>query len=76
MKIDDEGFHICKLEYIEPEQVNNAIACLQKLRLLSKQVRSSSQEKRSHSATFSPPSAQKARTLTAVPTDVSLPDES
>ena len=74
-KIDDEGVHICKLEYIEPEQVNNAIACLQKQRILSKQVRSSSQEKRSHSVTFSPPSVKKARTLTAVPTDVSLPDE-
>ena len=76
-KKDDEGFHISKLEYIEPEHVNNAIACLRKLRSLSKQVRSTSLEKRSHSVTsaFSPPSAKKARTLTAVPTDASLPDE-
>ena len=33
-----ERFHIHKLEYIEPDQVDNAILCLQKLRMLSKKV--------------------------------------
>ena len=37
-KKNAEGFHIHKLEYIEPDQVENAIACLRKLRTLSKGV--------------------------------------
>ena len=30
-KKDDEGFHIHKLEYVEPDQVTNAIHCMRKL---------------------------------------------
>ena len=37
-KKDKEGFHIHKLELIEPDQVDNAIQCLPKLRTLSKRV--------------------------------------
>ena len=43
---ETEGFHIHKLECIEPDQVNQAVACLQKLRTLCRRVRSVSSEKR------------------------------
>ena len=77
---DKEGLHIHKLEYIEPEQVQQAVVCMQKLRALSKRVRSVSSEKRSHSLAFdsespSPCDTKKARTLHSAPTEASLPAE-
>ena len=75
-KIDDEGLHLHKLEYIEPNQVENAIACMQKLRKLCKQIKTTSQEKRSRSMVFTSPAVKKARKLSAAPTDASLPEES
>ena len=79
-RADDEGLHIHKLEYIEPDQVNDAVVCMQKLRELSKRVRSQSGEKRSHvldlgSAGHSPCDIKKARTLQQTPTDASLPSQ-
>ena len=78
--VEKEGLHIHKLEYIEPDQVNNAVVCMQKLRELSKRVRSQSGEKRSHvldldSDGRSPCDTKKARTLQQTPTDASLPKE-
>ena len=76
---EKEGLHIHKLEYIEPEQVNQAVVCMQKLRTLSKRVRSVSTDKRTHSRALdsealSPTKIKKARCLQAAPTDASLPD--
>ena len=76
---EKEGLHIHKLEYIEPEQVNEAVLCMQKLRRLSKGVHTVSTEKRSHSVALGqegmpPCSTKKARTLQAVPTEASLPE--
>ena len=76
-----EGLHIHKLEYLEMDQVKDAARCMQKLRTLSKSVRSVSTEKRSHRIALdclspdglSPSKTKKARTLQAVPTDSSLP---
>ena len=76
----DSSLVIHKLELIEPDQVANAVVCLQKLRRLSNSVHQSSSEKRSHSfdlenaATTSPSDTKEARTLQAAPTDASLPD--
>ena len=76
---ETEGFHIHKLEYIEPEQVNQAVLCMRKLRTLSKRVRSLSTDKRTHSHALgsddlSPAKLKKARCLQASPTDAGLPD--
>jgi len=76
-RMDDEGCHVHKLEGIEPEHVQHAITCMQRLRKLCKQLRSSSTDKRSHSVYLdsgASPSTKKARTLQALPTDVSLAD--
>ena len=73
-KVDDEGFHIHKLEYIEPDQVNDAIICMKRLRTLNRQIRPVSTEKRSHNLTLHASDTKKARTLSRAPTDVSLPD--
>ena len=77
---EEEGLHIHKLEYIEPEHVEQAVVCMQKLRALSKRVRSASSEKRSRSLDLtseghSPCDTKKARTLQNVPTEASLPEE-
>ena len=79
-KKDKEGFHIHKLVSIEPDQVNQAVACRQKLRRLSKQVRSESTDKRSRALDLdsdgrSACDTKKARTLQAPTTGDSLPDE-
>ena len=79
---DHEGLHIHKLEYIEMDQIENAVKCMQKLRKLSKGVHSVSTEKRSHSIAFeclsergvSPREIKKARNLQSVPTDASWPE--
>ena len=75
-----EGFHVHKLEAIEPDQVKEAVLCMQKLRRLSKRMRSDSSEKRSHSVALdstghSPSDTKKARTLQAVPTADSLSEQ-
>ena len=78
-KKDAEGFHIHKLEYIEPEQVDNAILCLQKLRTLSKKVQPNSliQDGRAHEVFLearkrASGDAKRARTLQVAPTDQEL----
>ena len=78
-KADQEGLHVHKLEYIELEQVNDAIKCLQKLRKLSKRIHPESSDKRSHAVFLcgsgkTPGDTKKARTLQAVPTEASLND--
>ena len=71
---DTEGLHVHKLEYIEPDQVNDAVQCIRKLRTLSRSVHSVSTEKRSHSmllgspGTPSPRDAKRAKTLQRAPT--------
>ena len=75
-KADEEGLHIHKLEYIEQDQVNHAIRCMQRLRRLNKQIHPAGTEKRSHNLTLTATSIKKARTLQSVPTNTSLPDES
>ena len=74
---DDEGLCVHKLEYIEPEQVNAAVLCLQKLRMLCMKIRPHSLEKRTHSLQLESPSGspmtvKKARSLRALPTGPSL----
>ena len=74
-----EGLQIHKLEYIKPDQVKEAVQCMQQMRKLSKGVRPVSTEKRSHSVALehqgmSPCTTKKARTLQAVPTEASLPE--
>ena len=76
---EKEGLHSHKLEIIEPEQVKEAVLCMQKLCRLSKGVHTVSTEKRSHSVALvnegmSPCNTQKARTQQAVPTEASLPE--
>ena len=74
-----DGFHIHKLELIEPDQVDNAIQCLRKLRTLSKRVQPVpvNKEKRAQAvfleaAKQAPTPAKKARTLQVAPTDQEL----
>ena len=85
-KKDAEGFHIHKLEYIEPDQVENAIECLRKLRMLSKRLQpvpvagrysDMPLAKRPHAvfleaAKRAPQEAKRARTLQVAPTDQEL----
>ena len=76
-KKDDEGLHIHKIEYVEPDHVTDAIHCIRKLRTLCKQVRPETQEKRSHAVSMADSWAateaiKKARILQQVPTDASL----
>ena len=79
--VDDNGvFIIHKLEALEKDQIKPAVACLQKLRTLSKRVVCESTEKRSRSHTLdidglSPCDTKKARVLHASPTEGSLPDQ-
>ena len=78
-KKDAEGFHIHKLEYIEPDQVDNAIICLRKLRTLSKKVQPVPliKDKRAHAvfleaAKRASGDTKRARTLQVAPTDEEL----
>ena len=78
-KKDKEGFHIHKLQLIEPDQVDNAIQCLPKLRTLSKRVQPVpvNKEKRAQAvfleaAKQAPQEPKKARTLQVAPTDQEL----
>ena len=80
-KVDEEGFHVHKLEYIEAEHVDQAVECMRRLRKLSKSICSNSSEKRSHAVALgapdgpSPTKIKKARNLHKVPTDGSLEEE-
>ena len=78
-KKDAEGLHIHKMEYIESDQIENAIECLRKLRMLSKRVQPVPvvKEKRPHdvfleAAKRAPQEAKRARTLQVAPTDQEL----
>ena len=73
-KVDEEGFHIHKLEYIEPDQVINAVKRMQRLRKMNKHIRPVCAEKRSHNLPLNASGTKKARRLRAAPTDSSLPD--
>eukprot|EP00812_Abedinium_dasypus_P013698 NODE_719_length_1393_cov_4.494768.p1 GENE.NODE_719_length_1393_cov_4.494768~~NODE_719_length_1393_cov_4.494768.p1 ORF type:complete len:317 (-),score=51.43 NODE_719_length_1393_cov_4.494768:62-1012(-) len=78
-KMDCEGLHIHKLEYIEPDQVENAVLCMQKLRMLCKQIHPTALSKRSHAVAMGDSWAatthrQKARMLQSCPTEASLKD--
>ena len=79
---EHEGLHIQALEYIEPDQLENAARCMQKLRMLCKCVQSVSTEKRSREIDLACLSAEgmspnrgtkTRRTLQAVPSDLGLP---
>lgn len=76
---DDEGLHFHKLEYIEPDQVGNAILCMQKLHKICKRIKPTGSDKRSHSVSVCSTEAsgvsKKARTLSVMPTDASLPGD-
>jgi len=74
-RVDEEGFHIHKLENIEPDQVEDAIKCMQRLRRMSKQIRPTGTGKRSHNLTLTASGLKKARTLQTIPTGGSLPDD-
>ena len=74
-KVDDEGCHVHKSENIEPDQVDNAIKCMQRLRRMSKQIRPTGKEKRSHNLSLTTSGLKKARTLQSIPTGGSIPDE-
>ena len=77
----NEGFQIHKIENIEPGQIENAIKCMQRLRTLTKCLRSDFTDKRTRSIELvssddlSPEKVKKARVLQAVPTDESLAGE-
>ncbi len=76
IKREEDTFHVHKLEYIEPDQLEDATRCARKLRALCARIQPVSSEKRSRSVAacsdISKAVQKKARTLTAVPTDVSL----
>ena len=73
-KVDAEGFHVHKTENIEPDQVPNALKCMQRLRRMSKQIHPTCEGKRSRNMSLTTDNVKKARTLQKSPTDVSLPD--
>ncbi len=79
VKRDDEGFHIRKLEYIEPDFVAKEVQRMQKLRKLCKNIKPTGADKRSHSTSVCTAEisgvSKKAKTLHAMPTDASLPDD-
>ena len=74
-KVDAEGFHVHKVENIEPEQVVNAIKSMQRLRRMSKQIRPKSTAKRSHDLSLTTSGLKKAKTLQEQPTGGSLPND-
>ena len=69
-------FRVHELECLEPDQVDTAVRCFQKLRKLCSAVRPSSTEKRSHDVPACAEAFQqegkKARKLQAVPMDATL----
>ena len=73
-KVDEEGFHIHKLENIEPDEVHNAITCMQRLRKMSKQIHPEGSGKHLINLASVASGLKKARTLRYVPTGGSLPE--
>ena len=75
-KADQDGFHVEKLEHVEPTDESNAIACFRKLRTLSMGVRPDPTQKRSRaladSFKGSPNDMKRCKKLHAVPSDESL----
>ena len=72
--------HLHKVEQIEPAQVGEAVACLQKLHSLNMGVHPHYQEKRTHNINLyatgtSLSSVKKTRRLQTVPTEASLPED-
>ena len=75
----ETSFLLHGLQHVEPDAVESAIACMQRLRRLSMRVRPSSTEKRSRTnpncaRVGGEPSAKAARTLQRCSTGGSLPD--
>ena len=75
-KREDDAYHVHKLEYIEPSQIEDAVRCVRKHRSLRKRIQPASSEKRSRNVAACSDGLntvqKKARTLIAVPTDSSL----
>lgn len=75
-KREDATFYADKLEYIEPDQVDNAVRCFRKLRSLCQRIQPVTSEKRSGSVAACSDTTtalqKRSRTLCAVPTDVSM----
>jgi len=75
---DQDGFHVEKLEHVEPTDKSNAIKCFRKLRTLSMEVRPDPTEKRSRalgdSFKGSPNDMKRCNFLHAAPSDESLND--
>ena len=71
---ENEGFQIHKIENSEPGQIGNAVKCIQRLRTLTKCLRSDSTDKRTRSMDLgdSPENVKRARSLQLVPTDESM----
>ena len=78
--VDDLGFQIHKLEHVEPENVEGAIASFRKLRTLSARINPSSSEKRGRSVASltsldQTPAFKRCRSLRELPSAESLPEE-
>ena len=77
-KKDKDGFHVEKLEHVEPTDESKAITCFRKLRTLSLGVRPDPTEKRSRaladSFKGSPNDMKRCKSLHALPSDESLSD--
>ena len=71
---ETEGFQIHKMENIEPSNVKSAIRCWQKLRTMTKRLRSDSTDKRTRTMDLgdSPENVKRARSLPLVPPDESM----
>ena len=65
-KVDAEGFHIHKVQNIEPDQMDNTIKCMQRLRRMSKQIRPEGTGKRSHDLSLNASDLKKPPALNAI----------
>ena len=77
--VDDVGLQIHKLEHVEPENVQHAIASFRKLRTLSARINPSSAEKRGRSVETltsldQTPAFKRCRSLRELPSAESLPE--
>ena len=65
-KRDVEGLHLHRLEYMEPDQVDDAVKCIRKLRKLCQSIEPTGAEKRFHAVSVcavAPSVYKKARIL-------------
>ena len=82
-RVEDDNANtllLTALQHIEPDAVENAVACVRRLRRLTEHIRPTSEHKRSHTvAALTQPSAESApkvaRTLQRCGTGASLPDK-